>query len=144
MRLRHVTFRDACEFIAKHHRHHKPPQGHIVSIGCEIDGELHGVATIGRPVARRLDDGKTAEVTRLCCLPTPNVASWLLARAKRLANAMGYTRVVTYTLDSESGSSLLGAGWTDEGPAGGGSWSKPSRPRNTEAPTCVKRRWSAP
>lgn len=58
-----ITYKEACDFIKKYHRHHKPPQGHKFSIGLQIDDRLVGVAVIGRPVSRILDDGLTAEVT---------------------------------------------------------------------------------
>jgi hypothetical protein len=36
------------------------------AVGASVDGKLVGVAIAGRPVARRLDDGKTLEVLRVC------------------------------------------------------------------------------
>ena len=60
-----------------------------------------GVAICGRPVARRLDDGYTLEVNRLCTDGTPNACSILYAAAYRAARAMGYNKVITYILDTE-------------------------------------------
>ena len=72
--VRPLTLSRACSFVKTFHRHNKPPQGHRFSIGLidpeslfEPDG-LIGVAIVGRPVARRMDDEVTAEVTRLCVL----------------------------------------------------------------------------
>ena len=107
-----ITFKAACAFVAEHHRHNKPPRGHKFSIGvCDDEGELRGVAMIGRPVSRHLDDGLTAEVNRTCTDGTPNANSALYGAAWRIASAMGYRRLVTYTQEQESGSSLTAAGW---------------------------------
>ncbi|TWI86285.1 XF1762 family protein [Chitinophaga japonensis] len=129
-----VTFREACAYIVQHHRHHSVPQGHKFSIAAKKGDSIAGVAVVGRPVSRYLDDGLTAEVTRLCSDGTKNVCSMLYAACWRAARAMGYTKLITYTLDTEPGTSLSAAGWKCAGPAGGGSWNVPSRPRQDKAP----------
>ena len=63
MRLIPVSLKEANAFVAEHHRHHKPVVGHKFSIGCMQAGRLVGVAIVGRPVSRYLDDGLTLEVT---------------------------------------------------------------------------------
>lgn len=131
----------AAAFIREHHRHHRPPTGYLFAIGAERDGLLVGVATIGRPVARALQDGTTAEVTRLATDGTRNACSMLLGAAWRAARALGYRRLLTYTLPSEGGASLRATGWQCVGEAGGGSWSRPSRHRTDEHPTERKMRW---
>src|SRR5262245_20210031 len=84
------------------------------------------------------------EITRLCVLPEyRNAASWLLTRAKRAAQAIGAKRVVTYTLPEEGGASLRAAGFNCDGAAGGGQWTKPSRPRKRHENDQQKFRWSA-
>lgn len=126
-----VTFAEACAFVADWHRHHQPPVGHRYSIGCADDaGTLHGVAIVGRPVARHYDDGRTLEVTRVATDGTRNAGSLLYAACWRAASALGYTRLVTYTQAGESGATLRAAGWrvVAERPAHSG-WSRPSRPR---------------
>lgn len=101
-----------------------------------------GVATVGRPVSRNLADGWTAEVTRVCVLPAiGNGCSLLYGACWRAARAMGYRRLVTYTLPSEGGASLRASNAKCIGEAGGGSWSRSSRPRVDRAPTQVKMRW---
>jgi len=55
-----ITLKTANEFIAAHHRHHKPTRGHKWSIGLEHNNEIVGVAIVGRPVARGADTGLTA------------------------------------------------------------------------------------
>ena len=122
LRLKPVSLREANEYVKQQHRHHKPVVGHKFSIGCEADGELAGVVIAGRPVSRYLDDGRTLEVTRLCTNGTRNACSMLYAAAARAAAAMGYDRIITYTLDTENGASLRASGWTCQGQAGGLRW----------------------
>lgn len=107
-----VTFRRAAAFVAEHHRHHKPPRGMKFALGLDRDGELVGVAMVGRPVARHYDDGFTAEVNRTCVIEgVPSANSMLYGAAWRAAKAMGYRRLITYTQAGESGVSLRAAGW---------------------------------
>jgi len=127
-----VTLRTAQAFVREHHRHNSPPQGHKFSIGLMDNGTLVGVVIVGRPIARANDDGFTAEVTRCCVLEKErNANSKLYAAAIRAARAMGYRRILTYTLPEESGASLRAVGFTVDGltqPSGDG-WNKPGRPR---------------
>ena len=99
------------------------------------------MAIVGRPVARRLDDGLTLEVNRLATDGTPNACSCLYGAAWRVARELGYRRLVTYILASESRTSLKAACWTCVGEAGGGSWSVPTRPREDKHPVEKKVRW---
>lgn len=139
-----ITQKAAFEYIDRFHRHHRRPVGWKVGIGVENDGKLVGVVVLGRPVARMADDGMTAEVTRLCTDGTKNACSFLYSRANRAAKAMGYTKVITYTLASESGASLRASGWKEEARVYGRSWSCESRPREDKHPVVEKIRWSAP
>jgi len=126
-----VSFKEACAFVAAHHRHHKPPVGHKFSVGVAQDRVLVGVAIIGRPVACMIAaDGQTLEVTRSATDGTPNANSMLYGAAWRGTQAQGYTRLITYTQEGESGSSLRAAGFRviAQRPANGG-WDRPSRPR---------------
>lgn len=133
---------DANAFVAKHHRHHGRVVGHKFSIGITDDSaELRGVAIIGRPVARRLDDGWTLEVTRLATDGCQHACSALYAAAWRAARAMGYRKLVTYILATEPGTSLKAAGWKLVGSTPGRSWSVPSRPRIDKHPLQEKLRW---
>lgn len=110
--VRPITFRAAAEYVGRLHRHNKPPRGckFCVSVVDE-GGEVRGVATVGRPVARALDDGKTCEVNRTCTDGARNANSMLYGAARRAAFAMGYERVITYTQANESGDSLHAAGF---------------------------------
>lgn len=141
LELQPISLREACAYIKKHHRHHKPPRGCKFVIGLNDGEEVVGVIVVGRPVSRMMDDGYTAEVTRCCVNGAKNACSMLYAAAWRAARAMGYRKIITYTLPEESGSSLKGAGWTCIGEAGGGSWSRKGRPRVDTHPTQVKLRW---
>lgn len=138
-----ITYREACAFIELHHRHHKPSRGQVFAIGCSVGGKIVGVATAGRPVSRHLDNGWTIEVNRVATDGTRNACSFLYGAVRRAGKAMGYTKFVTYTLPDEGGASLRGAGWALVGEAGGGLWSKPSRPRVDTHPTQIKFKWEA-
>lgn len=129
-----IDFADAAEFVRLHHRHHTPPVGHKFSIAA-MDGEqLVGVVIVGRPVARRRDDGMTLEVTRLCTAGHRNACSFLYGAAARAAFALGYRRIGTYILKREPGTSLAAAGWKLIGETPGRSWSVPSRSRDDKHP----------
>ena len=137
-----LTLREARAFVDQRHRHHAAPVGGLFAVGAAMGGRVCGVAIVGRPVARALDaDDYTAEVTRLCTDGTKNACSLLYGAAWRAARALGYRRLVTYTLPEEGGTSLRAAGWRCIGEAGGGSWSCPSRPRVDTHPTQTKLRW---
>lgn len=136
-----VTLKQANAFVAEHHRHHKPVVGHKFSIGCQKSGELVGVVIAGRPVSRYLDDGFTLEVTRLCTLGDRNACSMLYAAAARAAKAMGYDRIITYTLDTENGASIRAAGWRCAGKAGGLRWTGARRPSTDPCPAQLKIRY---
>ena len=136
-----VSLKDANAFVAAHHRHHKPTRGHKFSIGCAAEGRLVGVAIMGRPVSRYLDNGLTLEVTRLCTTDEKNACSMLYAAAARAAKAMGYRKIITYTLDSEPGISLRAAGWICAGPAGGERWTGQRRPAADLYPAQMKLRY---
>lgn len=136
-----VSLAIANAFVSEKHRHHPKVQGHKFSLGCTLDGTLVGVVVVGRPVARLRDDGFTAEVTRLCTDGTYNVCSMLYSAAAKVAFAMGYCRIGTYTLPEEDGASLRAAGWNCRGEAGGGNWNVKSRPRKDTPDRLQKTKW---
>lgn len=129
-------------FVDALHRHHSHTVGDKCRVACYDGDKLVGVAQLGRPVARALDDGATIEVLRLCTDGTANACSFLYGRAARIARELGYKKVITYILCSESGASLKASGWHKEADTQGGSWDCPSRPRVTKAPTVPKQRWA--
>lgn len=143
MNVRPCELAVANAFVAQHHRHHQPVQGHRFSLSAWDGDTLVGVAVVGRPVARMAGSPlEVAEVTRLCTDGTPNACSALYGAAARVAREMGFARIQTYILDSEAGTSLKASGWVNEGEAGGGQWKHTDgRPRRTDQPTALKQRW---
>lgn len=140
-----VKFRDAAAFVESHHRHHRAPAGDIFRLGVAEDGVLVGVAMVGRPVARLLDDGATVEVLRTVTDGTQNANSMLYGACWRAAKALGYTRMITYTQTGESGASLHAAGWRviAERPPHAG-WDRPSRRRQLRGTEQIQRTlWEA-
>jgi hypothetical protein len=137
-----LELKQANEFVSALHRHHDPVHRDKFRIGAELDGKLVGVVQVGRPVSRMLDDGKTLEVVRLCTDGSENVCSFLYARAARIARELGYSKIITYILENESGASLKATGWIHEADTSGGAWNRPSRPRQTTAPTVPKKRFA--
>lgn len=111
MRIVPISFKEACDFVRKLHRHNKPPRGHKFSVGLHDDNGLCGVAQCGRPVARALDDGLTLEINRTCTDGTRNANSMLYGACRAAARALGYLRLITYTQADESGASLRAAGF---------------------------------
>ncbi|MBQ1052764.1 hypothetical protein KBX50_30470 [Micromonospora sp. C51] len=143
-RVHPISYRRARDFIATHHRHLTAPQGHTFSLGLTNHaGMLLGVAVVGRPLARHLDDGLTAEITGLATDGSRNACSVLLAAAWRVARHMGYQRMITYTRADEPGTSLRAAGWTTTAdlPATPG-WDRPTQPRTSHGADRIARtRW---
>ncbi len=125
-----IHFDEANAYVEAYHRHHKPMLSARFSIAVSDEtGKVRGVLIAGRPVARMLQDGFTLEVNRCCTDGAKNACSMLYGAAWRVAKAMGYRRLITYTLPEEGGASLRGAGWTLVGARGGGNWNVHSRPR---------------
>lgn len=144
LHLQPITMAEARAFVAEHHRHHKAPLGGKFAVGLNDGERVVGVAVVGRPVARMLDDGWTAEVTRCCVLEgVKNGCSMLYGAAWRAARAMGYRKLITYTLPEEGGHSLRASSWRCIGECGGGTWNRPNsgRPRVDTHPLQAKIRW---
>lgn len=141
MKLKPISLHEANAFVLAHHRHSGRVQGCKFCIAVMDDlGVVRGVAIVGRPVARRIDDGSTAEVTRLCTDGIRNGCSFLYARCAQIAQAMGFHKIITYTLAEETGASLRASGWSCEPKLrGGGNWNVPSRPRSNSRNTGPKR-----
>lgn len=111
MRLVPLTRKEAQRFLAQHHRHNNPPISGVFQVGLEDGGKLVGAAMACIPVARRLCDGRTLEIRRVATDGTRNANSMLYGACARAAKALGWHRLVTYTLTSESGASLRAVGW---------------------------------
>ena len=151
-----ISLKEANAFVEQHHRHHKPVTGHKFSVAAagdgkikamypylvsEVDGKIVGVAIVGRPVSRYMDDGWTLEVNRLCTDGTKNACSFLYAAAWRAARNMGYKKLITYILDTEAGISLKASGWKCVGEAGGKRWTGTRRPEVDLYPAQMKLRF---
>ena len=129
MKIVPISLAEANRFVANHHRHSKPTQGHKFSVGVATE-QLHGVAIAGRPVARMLDDGFTLEVLRVATDGTPNACSMLYGAVVRCGKAMGYRKIITYTLSTENGASLRASNFKQSGTVKASQWDTPSRRRN--------------
>ncbi len=123
IKVRPISIHDANVFVEQHHRHHGAKNGCRFAIAVYDGDQLHGVAICSNPVARNADDGLTLEVARLCTDGTYNACSILYGACARIARDMGYRKIQTYILQSESGASLKASGWICEGEAGRPTWS---------------------
>lgn len=143
LRVVPVDLNAAREFVAAHHRHHEPPVGHKFSVGVAFGDLLVGVAIVGRPVSRVIQaEARTLEVIRSATDGTRNANSMLYGAARRVAFALGYDRLITYTQDGETGASLRAAGYrviAQRPPRRG--WDTPSRPRENRANYVARTLW---
>lgn len=139
-----ISFAEAQAFVSSHHRHHGRVAGCKFCVAVAHDGKVRGVAIVGRPVSRHLDDGLTVEVTRCCTDGARNACSMLYGAAWRAAKALGYRKLITYTLDTENGASLRAAGWKVVAEVRGRPWNTVTRPRVDTHPLQDKLRWEAP
>ena len=136
--VRHMELADANAYVTEYHRHHEAVRGHRFSLACYEDGRLCGVAIVGRPRSRWINQRTTVEVLRLCTDGTQNACSKLYGACRRAAKALGYDRLITYILEDEDGKSLLASGFSYCYTNKGGSWNQPGRPRTDKAPVCPK------
>lgn len=150
LRLTPCTITEAKRLVNKIHRHNDAPLSGLFAVACSDANGVRGVAIVGRPIARMLQDGATCEVLRVATDGAENACSMLYGACHRAAKALGWDRIITYTLATESGASLRASGWTREADvASAESWSRPSRSRvqtdmfgNERRPTGAKVRWS--
>lgn len=132
MKIVPLTLPTANACVEAWHRHHPPIPGGFAwfALGAVMDGVVRAVAIAGRPTNRNNDDGQTVEVLRVASDGAPNACSALLGRCRRVASEMGAARIITYTLDSESGSSLRAAGWNREKSGITSWWTSPTAGRS--------------
>jgi hypothetical protein len=140
MKIVPITFRYAQQFVKDYHRHNPNVVGCKFAIGCQGDDGIVGVAICGRPVSRYLDDGKTLEINRVCTNGAANACSMLYGACCRIAKEMGYERVITYTLQSETGASVKASNFICDGEAGGTHWTG-KRDKGQNIPNEMKVRW---
>lgn len=138
-----VILRAARAYVtAAHHPHRRAPIGAKLAISVHDQrGTLRGVAILGRPLARRLDDGKAIEVTRVATDGCRNACSALYGAARRVARALDYARIYTSTRETEPGTSLRAVGWRAAARSRGGGWSRDSRRKRDRHPLDAKVRW---
>jgi hypothetical protein len=136
-----LTLREANAYVDQNHRHSQPTQGMKFALGASLGKEIVGVAIVGRPLSRHLDDTWTLEVLRVCSLGERNVCSFLYGASWRAARALGYRRLVTYTLKSESGASLRASGWRVVGEVDRATWDRVGRPRVDKHELQERLRW---
>lgn len=139
--IRPIHLKSAREYVSAYHRHNIAPVGGKFAIACYTDGRICGVAICGRPVSRVLDDGVTLEIYRNCTDGTRNACSKLYGACIKIARAMGYGKVITYTLASESGTSLRASNFTCAGYAGGTEWTGARKRDYYVSPPERKLRW---
>lgn len=143
-----ITLKEANKFVTDNHRHHDSVTGCKFAIGLykTVDGEekLIGTAICGRPVSRELDNGYTLEVNRLCVTEknNGNDCSMLYGACCRIAKEMGYRKIITYILESESGTSLKASNFILESDrCGGKNWTGSRKRKNNTIPEEMKQRW---
>lgn len=136
-----MTLDEANAFVRANHRHHRPVPGAKFCVGVANGDQVCGVAIVGRPVSRMLDDGWTLEVNRTCTDGTRNANSMLYGACRRVTFGLGYRKLITYTLPEEGGASLRASGFRLIGEAGGGKWTRKARPRVDTHPTQKKLKW---
>ena len=139
--IKPIHLKAANAYVKQFHRHNIPTQGGKFSISVYDDNRLCGVAICGRPTARRSDDGTTLEIYRCCTDGTKNACSKLYSTACKIGFDMGYKRIITYTLQSEKGSSLKASGFRCEGSAGGIAWTGKRKREYYVSPEEMKNRW---
>ena len=141
MEIKPITFKQSSEFINKYHRHHNATVGCKFCVGLYDESKLIGCAVCGRPVSRFYDDGLTCEINRVCVLDGhKNACSMLYGACCRIAKNMGYKKIITYTLESENGTSLKASNFICEGQAGGTHWTG-KRNKGQKIPDEMKNRW---
>ncbi|MDD5353226.1 MAG: hypothetical protein PHS93_08720 [Candidatus Omnitrophica bacterium] len=132
----------AKKFINEQHRHNVATVSDRFRIGLFEDGKLIGVGVAGNPIARKRMDGETIEITRVCVLPDKrNACSQIYSRMKRIAQLMGYKRIITYTLDNESGSSLRAIGAKIDHKVAKGTWLNRQNRKYQEVTDMPKQMW---
>lgn len=141
-----ISLKQANKFVYDHHRHLDDAEGQLWAIALMDEDTLVGVLIAGRPSSGALQRQSCIEITRCCVLEDEryrNGGSMLYGRARRIAQAFGWSRVITYNLPTESGASLRGAGFEIKARTKGGSWDRKKRRRRDDHPTCPKNRWES-
>lgn len=142
LEIRPITLKTANDFVLENHRHHGKTAGCKFAVGCFIGEKMAGCAICGRPISRYLDDGKTLEINRVCTDGTKNACSKLYGACCRVAKGMGYKKIITYTLQSETGKSLTASNFICDAEKTGGKIWAGKRKRDNRVPMEYKKRWT--
>lgn len=137
------TIDQANAFVKLLHRHHGSiPIARLAFAVMDESGLVRGVAIVGRPCNTFLDDNWTLEVRRVCTDGCPNACSALYGAAWKATRAIGYKRLLTYTLPEEGGASLRAVGWKEIKGCGGKAWNHKKRTRQENDLFLLKKtRW---
>lgn len=73
--IRPIDLKAANAYVIANHRHNGKVLVHRFSLSVYDGDRLCGVAIVGNPTARKLDDGETVEVKRVCTDGTHNACS---------------------------------------------------------------------
>lgn len=141
--IKPVSLQESNEFIEQYHNTHKRIYGFKFGVGIvNEDNKLIGVATAGRPVSRHLDDGYTIEITRVCTNHSEkNMSSRLIGALSRASKALGYKKIISYTLVEEEGISFKASNFSPVHTTKAETWNRDKRKRIDKAPIGKKIRW---
>ena len=143
LRIIPCSIERANSLVSQWHRHHKSvSQARFALAVVDHVQQVRGVAIVGRPVARILDNGWTLEVNRVATDGCPNACSALYGASRRVAKELGYAKLITYIRKDEPGTSLRAAGWIFEQPIRARSWNMPGRSRVDKTEIVERGRWS--
>lgn len=116
---------EANDYVKTVHRHNGTLPTSIFRVLVHDDERIvRGVAIAGAPKARMLMTPGTLEVSRVATDGSRNACSMLYGACTRAARALGYRRLVTYTLEIEAGASLRASGWSLTSRTKAESWSR--------------------
>lgn len=136
------SIEEANQFTKQYHRH----LGSIVVARFALavsdeQGHIHGVAIVGLPLSQKFG-AFTLEVRRCTTDGTRNACSMLYGACWKTARALGYRRLITYTLPEEGGASLRAVGWKPTTGCGGKPWNSKKRKRDANPLYLLKKtRW---
>ena len=113
IKIRWIRQREAREFLYKNHRTQKTFTGSIFQLGYFENDLLCAVLVASRPANSGMNFYQTLDISRVGTIENTHYAcSRLYSRAAKIAKLYGFSRLITYIDDSESGISLKSANWT--------------------------------
>jgi hypothetical protein len=144
IRIVPITLKRALRWCDAVHAHLEPPPGALVAVAVQDDTQrIVCVSILEVPSARMLGaQGVIAEISRVASdASTPNASGMATAALVRAAIALGYTRIVTYTMVGERGTTYRATGWRAVAISRGGHWDRDARPRDAATQPGAKVRW---